>query len=1258
MQVTTAQIWERIHSAGIATPEQCRQWAKAVSEAIGPTGIADPAAVIKELVQQEKLSPYQANVLYRGLTHPLQLGKLRVNRSLEAERGPNWYEGEDVEGARWSAFPPKAVWMVALPDEKLAQQVIQDWPPSLQWAQQHCQVQSPHLDRWMNAGATLKHLFAVCESVPGLLLSEMLKQGPLSSTQAYRLLRDIAMGMKLLHHHRLVHGHLSTHAVVWNEIRGFLLLRDPIFPPRSAYHAPTLSVLGGQSERLALAAPELFLPDANPTIQSDLYALGCLWFRCLTGNWPVDPGSDAPAEVWAKLHAQVPVVLPSRLPEVQKRCLLHLLAKDPASRFTGVDPLLRALEQLVLPQGAEESGTQEDNLSELAKSLPATPTKPISEPAPKAPQNKASSQEKPQPIEENPQVTPATSKNSPVPSDHQTAKPAEPKTASDTPPKANPAQSNPTLTKPTHPKPPGPKTGQAPPAQPKPLEPKPSARAFPTSAGATPKATNPTPVTPTPVTPKPAVPAVPVPLATKSNTANTQAASSPSVGSSPNSTNATTASDKRSTDPKPNLPKSSSKQTDTISNEAEAPKQEAKPQPKTEKKPVEVSADASTVTSVPQAIQQPDKVTQTAQVVSSGTKTASNPDSSTKSPASTTSLDKQSSLSGPVSVVPDTKQLSQPVGPKDSQPSKKGKKKKSVAKPFGPRKKAKKPVWFMPLIAICSLLLLSLLLLLLRGNSKGLVTIEPRAEKKSPTPSIATTPSSVPSSNKTGGGGPDPMLEYYNVKSEDSGVPWTPPTIGAPYSTEMLPPGLEALLVLSSECWMQTNASSKELVDWWKSVYPQGPDLSDIPSFNSDGFASLSMAWYPGESTGNYRKTYRLAWKEPKSLETLIPDIAQWQGQEVQLDGRKYQYWTRDQQGQTVALITDDFTSKSDQQVKRIAIGSFELLKPLLESQGKSGPLRRQLDALLQNTDSRADVTFLAAPSFVFVDGKQMFAEHSEKILGLMREVIDDRVQAVLVRTHFEPQLYVEYRMFGNDIQSAARDATELKRKLEAMAEQVESQLTAQPAAAYWRAIANRFPQMLRSVNKYARAGAEDGQVVFNVYLPKEATSNLAIGSWMSLVGGGGGSLPTKVAATPKPANSAMKTVDEMLDAKISLRIEQESLEVVLQAIANELKESHNGGVEALPMAINGNAFQKDGITRNQQVRNFDFKETAVREILTALCRKANPVTTVQKASEKDQKVVWLLLDDPNSPSKKKLDMTTRAWSESNQATLPKEFVE
>lgn len=178
--------------------------------------------------------------------------------------------------------------------------------------------------------------------------------------------------------------------------------------------------------------------------------------------------------------------------------------------------------------------------------------------------------------------------------------------------------------------------------------------------------------------------------------------------------------------------------------------------------------------------------------------------------------------------------------------------------------------------------------------------------------------------------------------------------------------------------------------------------------------------------------------------------------------------------------------------------------------------------------------------------------------------------------------------------------------------------------------------------------------MVVNAYLPAEGLTNMVIASWMALQSDGNTS---SKGAVSKPVPVAAMTVDQMLDAKISLRIEQESLEVVLQAIATELKDSHTGGKESLPMAINGTAFQKDGITRNQQIRDFAYTDTPVREVLTALCRKANPVTTVQSANEKDQKVVWILLEDPSTASKKKLDMTTRTWSDSNQATLPKEFV-
>jgi serine/threonine protein kinase len=204
-------------------------------------------------------------------------------------------------------------------------------------------------------------------------------------------------------------------------MRGFLLLRDPIYPPRSPYHAPSLSVLGGLDQRIALAAPELILPTALPNVQSDLYALGCLWFRSLTGNWPIDPGPNAPPDLWAKLHANVPVVLPSTLPEVQKKCLMHLLAKDPSVRFSGVDPLLRALDQLVLPNETEalaspstlEPEKPEPKAKLATQAKPAQETKPALQPittpeAKPAPQTKPAPEAKTAPqIKATPQAKPS-----------------------------------------------------------------------------------------------------------------------------------------------------------------------------------------------------------------------------------------------------------------------------------------------------------------------------------------------------------------------------------------------------------------------------------------------------------------------------------------------------------------------------------------------------------------------------------------------------------------------------------------------------------------------------------------------------------------------------------------------------------------------------------------------------------------------------------------------------------------------------------
>jgi len=91
---------------------------------------------------------------------------------------------------------------------------------------------------------------------------------------------------------------------------------------------------------------------------------------------------------------------------------------------------------------------------------------------------------------------------------------------------------------------------------------------------------------------------------------------------------------------------------------------------------------------------------------------------------------------------------------------------------------------------------------------------------------------------------------------------------------------------------------------------------------------------------------------------------------------------------------------------------------------------------------------------------------------------------------------------------------------------------------------------------------------------------------------------------------------------------------------------------------IIGDDLKLDGITRNQSIRDFKQENQTVADILTALVRKANPVTTVKDPSEKDQKLVWLIGPDPDSAGKQVVLITTRNAAGTKKYTLPAHFVE
>jgi serine/threonine protein kinase len=1175
-QVTTAQLWETIRTAGLASADDCRKWAKGVTEALGKSIASDPEQLVASLVKFGYLTPYQGNVLYRSLPDPLLLDGVRIEKSLQDTLGDHWYEGRIIPA---NADKPKLgsgerVWVAAISMETMSSPTVKAWPPSAAWAELHMRVDAPQLDHWRNSGATLQHLYATVEPWSSKSLASELELGPLHIEQSLRMVQDVATGLQSLHAAGLVHGHLSLESILVESNGSFRLRRDPFFPPCSPYHGTHPSLIPHSHSLLAIAAPELALPDSLPSAQSDLYALGCIWYRSITGAWPVEPSVGSSAVSWGALHARIMLQAPRTLPQIAGKCLLHLIAKDPTARFPSAKAFLNAL--------TTDPKVHPIESQEYAKDAPSVA-----------------------PVVREPVSNYTTKESSSLTAESKHPEQRNPSAPSSTPPKTSKSHNAPDKT---------------------PID-KPTAQQ----------------------------PVVKKPVAEEAKSAEAKV---PKTPSNPSQANVSTSAGSKSNIPVVPPQKVAEEAVEKIASEIRDKRgrigQRAPYRPQGPKEPIVNPGDqVSKATSAQPWVENPESSSPSTPVLANET--------ISKVPGAPTPLEIPVSQNTSQETLPTDGEPSAnessginretPKKTKRKRPSTQGKKVTGKSKTKG---KKGRPFWLLPTLVAGSCVLLLGMLPILRNNAPSVVTIENNANK--PKNNNATKPSeSNKDLAKVNVPAVDPMSERFEIRADDGKVPWAPPTVGPACNTDLLPMGIETLVYLSPRAW-QHQGPIGPMIGWWDSLVSE-PRATWWPEIASptESLEQVTVAWYPGKEEGTARYVVRFAFKEPRKILEVI-NTSEWSPKSFTggSEGARGSMWIRSDSGNLDAMLCDDLSASPNTTTKHVTFGPSDLLEGILATKETPFVMRRQLDMLRQASDSSSDLTLLVAPSFLYGDGKEILGTESPKILSLLSQLVDDKVQAFMLRAQWDKDWYLEWRSLGNDLQAATRNAANVKSQIETASNQLEAALVTQPADPYWRAIANRFPQMLRALGKWMRTGAEDGQVVVNAYLPQEAVSNLVIGSWMAAQRDW-----NSVASAPtatKPTVPA-KSIEQWLETPITLRIEQDSLENLLQAIATELRETSNSSSDPLPMAINGTAFQKDGITRNQQVRNFEYTNTPVRQVLTALARRANPVTTVQAPNEKDQKVVWVVLEDPATPSKRKLEFTTRAWTDANKATLPTEFV-
>lgn len=563
------------------------------------------------------------------------------------------------------------------------------------------------------------------------------------------------------------------------------------------------------------------------------------------------------------------------------------------------------------------------------------------------------------------------------------------------------------------------------------------------------------------------------------------------------------------------------------------------------------------------------------------------------------------------------------------------------------KKKKHKPKWVLPALGLGSVALLGGLITILLQSSGGPAP-RPEPEVKIvevPSNSGATSVSKPSESNSKSN---DPLDEFFTVVQDDGASLWAPPHAGTPYSLDMLPPGPETLVFFSKAVWTGTGPF-ESIQPWVLEMLPAWKQSIDsIPFAKDQRISQVAMGLYPSGGMDTFDLAIRFHLESPMTMESLLESLPGFVPNPSASDS-KQGLWSNG----AWSIAIDELSIDKSQPTNKLTVAPKRLMETLIEIGGRSVPLRRQMDMLLRSSDSRFDLFVMAAPSFLLGEGRSLFNQ-SPRFQPLAKSLWGDDVQAVSFACSVSNRLYGEWRVAISDTTLLGRRAAELKQAFEKSPDYLEQQLISSPPPAYWRAIAMRMPQMVRALVNNSRFGLEEGQIVSNAYLPPESLGNLTIGVWMSLQEGG--EVQNAVVSQPKPP-AKPSSAEDLLDRPISIAFDQESLEMGLAAIATEFNDSVLKGTQPLVFTINGGAFQKEGITQNQQVRAFNQSSVPLRKILTDLVRRANPVTTVQSPTEKDQKVVWVMVEDPNSSAGKRIELTTRTWAESNGVTLPKEFL-
>jgi serine/threonine protein kinase len=197
----------------------------------------------------------------------------------------------------------------------------------------------PHIVPVHEAGVSEHGPFIAMRMVPGPTLKDLIQAETLDPERTLRILFPVADALDVAHGAGLTHRDVKPQNILIGS-RDHPFLAD--FGSIRAQEMVPLTGVGQFIGTIDYASPEQIQGEA-PGNATDVYALTCVLFECLTGSVPFLLPNDA-AVLYAHLTRPAPAASERRpeLPAEIDEVIARGMAKDPAERFGSATEAMRS----------------------------------------------------------------------------------------------------------------------------------------------------------------------------------------------------------------------------------------------------------------------------------------------------------------------------------------------------------------------------------------------------------------------------------------------------------------------------------------------------------------------------------------------------------------------------------------------------------------------------------------------------------------------------------------------------------------------------------------------------------------------------------------------------------------------------------------------------------------------------------------------------------------------------------------------------